>query len=55
MSSHYFKHAPAVGRMVSDLIVDGSSSLVDVDLFRPTRIEEGEFVRSTNPYGNLSL
>jgi sarcosine oxidase subunit beta len=55
MSSHYFKHSPAVGRLLADLITDGSSSLVDVTMFRPIRIEEGDLIRSPNPYGNLSL
>lgn len=44
-SGHGFKIAPAIGRMLAEKVLHGRSSLVDVDLFRPSRFEEGaEFV-----------
>jgi monomeric sarcosine oxidase len=38
-SGHGFKHGPAVGRMVSDLVRDGETDLVDVDYFSLDRFE----------------
>ncbi len=39
-SGHGFKHAPAVGRILRDLIADGGTDLVDVDYFSLDRFEE---------------
>jgi glycine/D-amino acid oxidase-like deaminating enzyme len=39
-SGHGFKHGPAVGRMVADLVVDGDTDLVDVDYFALDRFAE---------------
>ncbi|NIC00795.1 FAD-dependent oxidoreductase [Halobacterium sp. R2-5] len=39
-SGHGFKHGPAVGRIVRDLVVDGDTGLVDVDYFALDRFEE---------------
>ena len=47
MSSHFFKHAPAVGRGLAEYITDGGSSLVDLHLFRPERFREGAAIRSS--------
>jgi glycine/D-amino acid oxidase-like deaminating enzyme len=50
MSSHFFKHAPAVGRSIAELVVDGASSLVDLEFFRPERFRDDEPRRSPHPY-----
>lgn len=39
-SGHGFKHGPAVGRIMRDLIVDGDTDLVDVDHFALDRFED---------------
>lgn len=39
-SGHGFKHGPAVGRIVADLVVDGDTDLVDVDYFALDRFED---------------
>lgn len=39
-SGHGFKHGPAVGRVVRDLVVDGDTDLVDVDYFSLDRFED---------------
>jgi sarcosine oxidase subunit beta len=41
-SGHGFQHAPAVGRIVAELIHDGGASLVDVEPLRSDRFEEGD-------------
>jgi glycine/D-amino acid oxidase-like deaminating enzyme len=50
MSSHFFKHAPAVGRSIAELVVDGASSIVDLEFFRPERFRDNEPRRSPHPY-----
>ena len=54
MSSHFFKHGPAVGRSLAELIVDGRSSVLDLPFFRPERIAEGQPIRSPHPYGTAA-
>ena len=39
-SGHGFKHGPAVGRIMRDLVVDGDTDLVDVDYFALDRFED---------------
>ncbi|QHS16967.1 FAD-binding oxidoreductase [haloarchaeon 3A1-DGR] len=39
-SGHGFKQAPAVGKIMRDLIVDGSTSLVDADFFSADRFDD---------------
>ena len=41
-SGHGFKHGPAVGRIMRDLLVDGDTDLVDVDYFALDRFEEDD-------------
>jgi sarcosine oxidase subunit beta len=51
-SGHGFKISPAVGALVADLVVDGSSSdprVPDSD-FRLSRFADGDLLRSRNPY-----
>ena len=51
-SGHGFKLSPAVGRLVADLIVSGTSSdpHVPADFFALARFSEGRVIRSLNPY-----
>ena len=44
-SGHGFQHAPAVGRLVAEIVLDGAASLVDVDPLRAERFETGDLVR----------
>lgn len=51
-SGHGFKISPAVGRLVADLVVDGTSSVAAVPEhdFRLARFDEGDLLRSPHPY-----
>jgi glycine/D-amino acid oxidase-like deaminating enzyme len=51
-SGHGFKIAPAVGRLIADLVVDGRSSdpRIPESDFRLTRFGEGDLLRSPYPY-----
>jgi sarcosine oxidase subunit beta len=51
-SGHGFKIAPAVGRLVADLVVDGRSSdpRIPESDFRLSRFAEGELLKSPYPY-----
>jgi glycine/D-amino acid oxidase-like deaminating enzyme len=40
-SGHGFKHAPAIGRMLTDLVVDGESDLADLGIFSLSRFGDG--------------
>jgi sarcosine oxidase subunit beta len=40
-SGHGFQHAPATGRVVADLCLDGATDLVDLGAFRGDRFGEG--------------
>lgn len=37
LSGHGFMHAPATGRIVADLVLNGRTELIDVNLFHPDR------------------
>jgi glycine/D-amino acid oxidase-like deaminating enzyme len=39
-SGHGFKHGPAVGRIIRDLVVDGGTDLVDASYFSLSRFDE---------------
>lgn len=41
-SGHGVMHAPAIGRLLSELIVDGATSSLDITPLRPERFAEGE-------------
>lgn len=41
-SGHGFQHAPATGRIVADLVLDGETDLVDVSTLDRERFERGE-------------
>lgn len=46
-----FKLSPAVGLCVSELIMDGKASTVDISGFTPARFERGEMLKGQNDYG----
>lgn len=50
-SGHGFKIAPAVGRIVSELVVDGACSAYDIDVFRHDRFQQGQLHRGAYAYG----
>jgi sarcosine oxidase subunit beta len=50
-SGHGFKIAPAVGQIVSELVVDGNCSSYDVHLFRHGRFDEKQSSRGSYAYG----
>ncbi|WP_267644212.1 NAD(P)/FAD-dependent oxidoreductase [Haloarchaeobius amylolyticus] len=41
-SGHGFQHAPAVGQLVAELVLDGEASLVDIGALSSDRFEAGE-------------
>jgi glycine/D-amino acid oxidase-like deaminating enzyme len=51
-SGHGFKISPAVGNLVADLVVDGTSSVPEIPAsdFRLSRFAEGDLLRSPHPY-----
>jgi len=51
-SGHGFKISPAVGKLVADLLLDGKTSLpnVNADDFRYSRFAEGDLLFSLHPY-----
>ncbi|MDY6810084.1 MAG: FAD-binding oxidoreductase [Actinomycetota bacterium] len=51
-SGHGFKISPAVGKLVADLLLSGSTTLKNVDPhdFRYSRFAEGDLLLSLNPY-----
>ena len=51
-SGHGFKISPAVGTLVADLVIDGTSSVPEVPErdFRLSRFAEGDLLRSPHPY-----
>ena len=51
-SGHGFKISPSVGRLVADLVVDGTSSDPDIPEsdFRLSRFAEGDLLTSPHPY-----
>lgn len=48
-----FKIAPAVGRALAELVVDGRSSSVDISMYRLGRFAEGKHLRGDHPYPAL--
>jgi sarcosine oxidase subunit beta len=44
-SGHGVMHAPAIGQVLSELILDGRSS-IDIHSLRPSRFAEGEGIQA---------
>ncbi|MFB6221767.1 MAG: NAD(P)/FAD-dependent oxidoreductase [Halolamina sp.] len=47
-SGHGFQHAPATGKIVAELLLDGEASTVDVDALSSDRFETGELLHERN-------
>ena len=48
-----FKTAPAIGACLSELIVDGAASTVDISAYRLERFATGQMLVGEHPYGHL--
>lgn len=47
-----FKIAPAIGLVMSELLLDGASKTVDISAFRPSRFQEGKPIKGEFEYQN---
>ncbi len=47
LSGHGFQHSPAVGKVISELIVDGDADTIDISSLSIERFEKGELVRES--------
>jgi sarcosine oxidase subunit beta len=47
-SGHGFMQAPAIGKLMAELVIDGSFQSVDLSDFRPSRFSEGQLRREHN-------
>ena len=54
-SGHGFKLSPGIGKILSDLVVDGSTDLIDIDPFRIERFAEGDLLTQSEGYANRTL
>jgi len=45
-----FKISPAIGLVMSELLLDGQASSVDISSFRPSRFAEGQPIRAEYEY-----
>jgi sarcosine oxidase subunit beta len=45
-SGHGVMHAPAIGQLIAELIIDGRTS-IDIDALRPSRFAEGKAISAT--------
>jgi sarcosine oxidase subunit beta len=45
-SGHGVMHAPAIGHLLAEVILDGRATTVDIDELRPSRFEEGMAIES---------
>ena len=43
-SGHGFQHSPAVGKMISELIIDGKDTTIDISTLSIERFEKGELI-----------
>ncbi|CAN5252650.1 FAD-binding oxidoreductase [soil metagenome] len=47
-SGHGFMQGPAIGRAISELVLDGDSQVLDLSAFRPGRFQEGDLLQEHN-------
>jgi len=47
-SGHGVMHAPAAGCVISEMILDGAASTLDVSVLAPARVREGRLLHETN-------
>jgi len=54
-SGHGFKLSPGIGKIMSDLVVDGATDMIDVHPFRVERFAENDLLLGGEGYSNRSL
>ncbi len=54
-SGHGFKLSPGIGKIISDLIIDGSTKMIDIAPFRVERFAENDLLLDEVGYTNRSL
>jgi sarcosine oxidase subunit beta len=54
-SGHGFKLSPGIGKIMSDLVVDGTTDMIDVHPFRVERFAENDLLLGGERYSNRSL
>jgi sarcosine oxidase subunit beta len=47
-SGHGVMHAPAAGRVISEIVVDGAATSIDVSVLAPTRVREEKLLHELN-------
>ena len=47
-SGHGVMHAPAAGRVVAEMIVDGEATAINVSVLAPTRVRDGNLLHELN-------
>ncbi|MGE3799161.1 MAG: NAD(P)/FAD-dependent oxidoreductase, partial [Thermomicrobiales bacterium] len=47
-SGHGFMQGPAIGACMAELLIDGKSTTVDIEEFRPSRFREGKLSQEHN-------
>ena len=47
-SGHGFMQGPAIGRAISELVLDGAPQILDLSAFRPSRFAEGDLAQEHN-------
>ena len=47
-SGHGVMHAPAAGRVVAEMIVDGEATAINVSVLAPTRVRDGKLLHELN-------
>ena len=50
-SGHGFKMSPVVGQLVTELIIDGRPSTLDISALRLARFQENDLVKTPYAYG----
>ncbi len=54
-SGHGFKLSPVIGELMAEQICEGRTTLVDLNLFSPSRFAEGKPITSSHPYSTQTL
>ena len=54
-SGHGFKLSPGIGKIMSDLVVDGATDMIDIHPFRVERFAENDLLLRGEGYSNRSL
>lgn len=54
-SGHGFKLSPGIGKIMSDLVVDGATDMIDIHPFRVERFAENDLLLGGKGYSNRSL